>query len=156
VSFIDLDKSGRRPQGHRTYLGPSLGWIITDEPTYVEFVIGSSVDIAPGLKNYLLIPEWLIVKEWDVLSSAAGFITFDIWKVTLDQFLAGTVPGPTNSITGMDKPRLFNQFANSSQALTGWNVLLQQNDVIAINVDTSTGIRRATLVLQCLRSLGQG
>ena len=43
MSNIDLDKGGRKPQNHRTYLGPTVGWVYTDEPTYIEWVLDDKI-----------------------------------------------------------------------------------------------------------------
>lgn len=152
---LDLDKGGRHPQAHKTYLGPSLGWVITDEPTDIEFLAGSSVaDVAVGFKGYLIVPEWLVVQSWVVIGDAAGSIEWDIWKVSLDQFLAGTIPTVADSITGTEQPSLASQAAATAETLYSWTILLAQNDVLAFNVKSCSGIARSTLILRCIRSLG--
>lgn len=154
---LDLDQGGRFPQAHRTYLGPSLGWVITDEPTDIEFLAGSSVtDVAVGFKGYLLVPEWLVVQSWIVIGDAAGSIEWDIWKVSLDDFIAGTIPSAANSITGSQQPKLTGQSAATADTLFGWTILLAQNDVLAFNIKTCSGIKRSTLIIRCIRSLGVG
>lgn len=156
MTVIDLDKGGRRPQIHRTYLGPSVGWVSTDEPTYILYVInGGGIDISVGFKPPLTIPEWVIATEWTLMSDVAGSIQIDVWKIPQSTYLAGTVPTSANSITGTDIPKLVGQVANSSEALTGWTTEIKQNDVLAFNVDSCSNIKRVTLTIQCVRIIGQ-
>lgn len=152
---VDLDQGGRRPQGHRTYLGPSLGWCLTDEPTYVEVVIGSGAVLQTGVKGYAVMKEYLIIHDWVLLSNAAGNVIMDIWKLPLATVLAGTLPSASNSITGTNKPQLSSQFAASSAVLSNWNTLLEPDDVLAFNVDLALVLTRVSLILRCTRLLGQ-
>lgn len=154
---LDLDKGGRIPQITPTYLGPTKGWVMTDAPTDIEFIInGGGAYISPGVKGALTIPEWVEVNSWVMLSPAVGNVQIDIWKITLDEYLAGTIPTAANSITGSDIPRLVGQSAASSTSLTGWTTSISQNDVIVYHVDALADIFIATLVLKCVRLKGTG
>lgn len=156
MTVIDLDKGGRIPQTHRTYLGPTKGWVYTDEPTDIEWVTtaGGQV-INSGFKGVLIIPEWLIINSWLLMSDIQGSIVFDVWKISLATFLAGTPPTVADSITGTDIPTLTNQYAAQGFALTGWTTEIKQNDVLGFNVISCVGISRITLSLLCIREIGQ-
>lgn len=154
---VDLDQSGRIPQTGKTYLGPTVGWKYTDEPTNIEYVISGGTDtIVPGYKMGLLCPDWLVVNNWFISTDrASGSIVVDIYKVTGNAYLAGVVPSAINSISGTDKPRLTNQAAAFSNALTGWATEIDQNDFIGFNVNSCSGLLQVTVVLQCVRVIGQ-
>lgn len=153
--MVDLDQGGRIPQGVRTNLGPSIGWKLTDAPTDIEYVIGGGSDtIAVGYKGGLIIPDWLHVNNWIVLAPNSGSIVIDVYKITLEEYLAGTIPSAANSITGTDKPTLSADSAAQSFALTGWETRIDQNDFLGFNVDSCSGLVLCTLVIQCVRDIG--
>lgn len=152
--MVDLDQSGRFPQVQRTYLGPSLGWVQTDQPTDLQFGCSSGATILPGLKGFIFCREWATIQSWVVLANATGSIILDIWKVPLASFITGTLPTVANSITGVEFPQLSGQFANSLSTLRGWNNIIQQNDVLAIVCNSCSGISKVNLTLRCIRNLG--
>lgn len=152
---LDLDKGGRSQQVHQTYLGPSLGWIYTDEPTHIEFVIGSPNVIQIGLKGYLTVKEWCIIQSWVIISNLSGNITFDIWKKSLSDFEDTGPPTVADSIVSIAPPRLTAAYAASSTILSGWDILLGQNDVLAFYVSGCLDVKRCSIILRCIRTLGQ-
>lgn len=155
--MTDLDQSGRIPQVHATWRGPSLGWMYTDEPTEFEFVMASATEITAGLKGYMLCPEWVTVIGWVILSANAGSIQFDIQRKPMIDFLASGPPDPGNSICNADYPTLTNPaIAAASTSVAGWQTQLNQNDVLAFNVLSNFNILKCTIILRCLRNLGTG
>ena len=156
MSNIDLDKGGRIPQLHRTYLGPTKGWIQTDEPAFVEWVIdGVGAPITIGFSGTLLIPYGCVIYNWFLTSDVMGSVQIDIWKMSQDAIRAGGFPSAANTITGSAKPNISANKFGYSAALTGWTTLINQNDVLAFNVDTASSLVRVTLVLQCVKTVGQ-
>lgn len=157
MTILDLDKGGRIPQNVRTYLGPTKGWVMTDSPVNLEFPFSGGGGVIPtGVASPLVIPDWLYVYDWVVLSMSPSLasVQFDLWKTTLDIFLTGVQPTAANSITGTDKPRLVSQNANRSQLLTGWNRDIDQNDVLVPVLETATNAIVVTLILRCVRLKG--
>lgn len=154
---IDLDKGGRHQQIRPTWLGPSKGWIYTDEPARIEFVItGNGQVISPGYQGGLgNIPCWLIVQSWTVYGNASGSIVVDVWRVSKATYQAGTVPTVANTIAGSDLPTISAGVFGQSSALTGWSTEIQQDDFIGFNVNSCSGISIATVVLNCVKSIGQ-
>lgn len=153
MTNVDLDQGGRRPQNVRTYLGPSMGWKQTDSPVDIEYAFeGGGGIILPGAKPPILIPDWLTIFGWVLLSSASCSATVDVWKVTLDQYLAGTIPSVANSITGTEIPTLTGSAAAGSTTLAGWTKRINQNDVLAFSIDGNAS--SCTLILRCIRDLG--
>ena len=156
MTSIDLDKGGRQQQIRPTYLGPSKGWIYTDEPAMIEFVMeGAGAPISVGYKNGLLIPLWLIITGWSIFCDASGTIQIDVYKVSEADYLAGTVPTVANTITGSAVPKVTGAVAASSTTLTGWTTEIQQNDYIGFNIDSNAGVFKATIVIKCTKSVGQ-
>ena len=153
---VDLDKGGRQPQVVNTYLGPTKGWTSTDSPVDIEWVIeGGGVLLPAGLKAPILSPDWLIINSWTILGYAVGSIVFDIYKITEAQYLAGTIPSAGNSICGSAKPTLSSAVSGSSSTLTGWTTRINQNDVLALNIDSISSFTGISLILKCSRSIGQ-
>lgn len=158
---LDLDRSGRIPQTHKTYLGPSVGWKYTDEPTDIEFVVlGGGQVVTSGFKGTLLIPEWVVINNWYVQSYETGSIVWDVWKRSQASILAGTQISAADSICGGSFPTLSTAFSASGLP-TGWAqdpatglIMINQNDVLGFNVNSCSNIQRATLTLQCVRIIG--
>jgi len=156
MGVIDLDQGGRNQQIRPTYLGPTKGWINTDEPAGIEFVMeGVGAPIPLGYRGGLLIPQWLIIAGWSIFLEAAQSIQIDVYKITQAQYLAGTVPSVANTITGSAVPAVAAAVAASSTTLTGWTTEIHQNDYVGFNVDSNSGAYKATIVLTCVKSIGQ-
>ena len=156
MSNIDLDKGGRQPQVVNTYLGPTKGWTQTDSPVDIEWGIeGGGVLIPAGVKPPIISPDWLIINSWVILGRETGSVTFDIWKVTQDEYIAGTIPSAANSICGSAKPQVTNAKSGLSSTLTGWTTRISQNDVLVLNVDSVSTFLGVSLILKCSRCIGQ-
>jgi hypothetical protein len=151
VTTADLDQSGLIPQKVKTWLGPSLGYAYTDLPTDIEFVITNPTGIQQGYAGGLVIPQTLTIVSWIVLAQQQGNIIFDVWKIPLATYLAGTPPSSGNSITGSEQPSLVNQFSNSKSTLVGWTKNITQNDFVAFNIASVSGISQINITLQCVR-----
>jgi len=152
---IDLDKGGRIPQVVRTYLGPSMGWVNTDSPVNYQFTFdgGGSTPLT-GARGPLIVPDYLTIFGWYILATASGSCVFDIQKVTLDQYLVGTLPGAGDSICGSNYPTLSSGTSASSTTLTGWTTQIAQNDVLSFVLSSVATIQQVTLVLRCIRDKG--
>lgn len=153
---IDLDQGGRIPQINRTYLGPSHGWILTDEPTDIEFVMdGAGATPLVGNRGFLVIPQWVTIVDWLLIGAQQGSIVVDIWKAPLSAVLTGHIMGPADSICGGNLPTLSNQSAAQGSP-TNWNTLINQNDVLAFNINSVNALTQVSIILQCVRLLGTG
>jgi hypothetical protein len=155
MSNIDLDKGGRVPQNVLTYLGPSVGWKSTDSPVDIEWSVEGGGSLLPsGVKPPVLIPDWLIILGWSIFAKETGNIVFDLYKVSEQTYLAGTLPGPSNTICPVNKPSMTNAVAVTSSNLSGWNVMIDQNDVLVLDVTSVTVLTSVTFVLKCVRNIG--
>lgn len=152
MSNIDLDKGGRIPQIVDTYCGPSTGWIQTDLPTSIEYVIdGGGGSISAGQKGFLVIPFWLVVNDWILLANISGNAVVDIWNTSQLSF----PPTIADSITGSVQPTLSGQQYATGSTLTGWTTMINQGDVMAFVINSISSIQRLTIVLECKRIIGQ-
>lgn len=156
MSNVDLDQGGRIPQVVRTYLGPTKGWVETDSPVDIEWSLeGGGVEIPIGVKPAIIIPDWLTINSWVILARETGNVVFDIYKVTQTQYLAGTIPTSANSICGSAKPQMTGAKSAQSSTLTGWTTRIDQNDVLALSVDSLSVLLGVTLIVKCVRNIGQ-
>ena len=69
-------------------------------------------------------------------------------------YLAGTLPTPADSICGSALPTLTAGVAAESAVLTGWDTQINQNDVLTFHVNSISSLISATLILRCVRVLG--
>lgn len=152
---IDLIKGGRIPQVVRTYLGPTVGWKLTDSPVYYQYTFdGGGTTPPPGKRGPLIIPDWLTIRDWYILATNSGSCTFDVYKVTLDEYLAGTVPGPANSICGGAPPTMTSATSATSSAISAWNTRVDQGDVLVFDLTSVSLVQQVTLILRCVRDIG--
>lgn len=154
VPPVDLDKGGRIPQVTNVYLGPSVGWVPSDDPASIEYVIdGNGQALGPGYKGFLVIPFWLIVNDWILGADVSCTAQMDVWRCTQ----ANYPPVVANSIVGSAPPVLTAQSFAKSSTLTGWSIEINQGDVLGFNITSiSVGApTRLTLVLECVRILGR-
>ena len=152
----DLDQGGRAQQVIRTWAGPSLGWVYTDKPTEIIYVMdGGGQVLTSGNHGPLIIPDWCIIYQWILISDVIGSAVVDIWKVPYTSY----PPTVANTITGSSPPTLTNQLnANSTYPtatpLPGWTTLINQGDALVFNINSVSGCKRLSLFLNCARIVG--
>lgn len=81
--------------------------------------------------------------RWRLVSIDTGDLQVDIWKSDYASF----PPTVADSITGSDPPVLSGSDKGESLALIGWTTLVQNGDVLRFNIDSVSGITKATLTL---------
>lgn len=157
MSNVDLDKGGRIPQNVKTYLGPTIGWRMTDSPVDLEYTFegGGGIPLL-GTRPPIIVPDWLVVYEWVILSGISGSCVIDVWKKPYVDWIgpSGTPPTVADSIAGSDKPTLTNAYGSNSIALTGWTTQINQNDALVFNLESISLLTSPTLILRCVRILG--
>lgn len=84
------------------------------------------------------------IVKWTLLGDASGSIVIDLWKDTY----ANAPPTVADTITASAKPTLSSADKNESSTLTGWTTSFAAGDVIRGNVDSTSGLTRATLILE--------
>ncbi len=124
-------------------------------PAAIEFLIdGSGSNIAARTWGYLKVPFDATIVSAELLADATGSIIVDVWKCTYAQFDAGaTHPVVGDKITASTPPRLSSATKSLDETLTSWTTTLDESDVLAFNVpSSSTGsITRVTLSLNLTR-----
>lgn len=81
--------------------------------------------------------------RWRLVSIDTGDLQVDIWKADYASF----PPTVGDSITGSDTPTISGSDKGESTALTGWTTLVENGDVLRFNIDSVSGITKATLTL---------
>ena len=108
-------------------------------------VVGiGGVSIATGVVAYIEVPISMILTGWTLVANASGSLVIDVWKDTYANF----PPVVGDSIAGTEKPTLSSAQKNQDLSLSTWSTALTAGDVLAINVDSVSGIAQATLTLR--------
>lgn len=81
-----------------------------------------------------------------VCPDAAGSVVIDVWKAT------GAKPTNANSIAGTEKPTLASQDYASDLSLTTWQTAVTKGDIFGFEIESVSGIRKATLTLEISRT----
>jgi len=101
--------------------------------------------ITPGLRAYLEVPFGMVVTGWTLLSDAVGNLQLDLWRDAYVNF----PPTIADTITGSEKPSLVATDHSQDLTLSTWDTDIIEGDVLALNVDSTSGvIKQATLTLR--------
>ena len=104
---------------------------------------GLGFELVPGVWGDVPIHFDGTILRWRLITLQAGDLQIDVWKTDF----AGFPPTVTDTITGTDKPLVSSAQANESTALTGWTTAVSAGDVLRFNIDSVSGITKATLTL---------
>jgi hypothetical protein len=99
--------------------------------------------ITVNSQSTLTIPYNMVIQSWVLLSDVTGSTVIDIWKDTYSIY----PPTSGDSITSLAKPNIVSGIKNQSSTLTGWNTIVNSGDIIRFNVDSCTGMTKATLTI---------
>lgn len=95
----------------------------------------------------VIAPHALTITKATLLADQVGSIVIDVW---VDAY-ANFPPTMADSITAAAKPTLSSADKYSDSTLTGWTTSVASGAVIRFNVDSCSGISRATLILEGTR-----
>lgn len=109
---------------------------------------GGGSDIPTGVVADVYVPVDCTVVQWTLLADASGSIEVDIWASDLSVF----PPTVTDSITGTALPTLSSSDNDFGIPDGTWSVDLVNGEVLRFNVDSCSGITRATLALTVQRT----
>lgn len=98
-----------------------------------------------GVKGYVTIPYDAVITGWDVIGNTTGNCVIDIWK-------SNSFPTPSDSITGTEKPRLNTQQINRDDNLTTWNTIINKNNIIAFNLESSSVLTKINLIIKLIKT----
>lgn len=104
--------------------------------------------ITTGVRAWFRFSFGMRITAWTLLADAVGSIQLDVWRCTFAAFAPGTHPVAADSIAGSEKPTLTAVAKNEDNLLTTWTTDINAGDVVAVNVDSTSGvIKQATLTL---------
>lgn len=145
---LNLDGGGLQPSVHRTLQGPTLSAELTSEQLNFNLVMDAGgVPFIPGPYGSILISTWTKVLGWSIVGSTPGSLVIDVWRLPLSAHLAGVLPTAANSICGGNYPTVLLDSAGASSILPGWDINLNQNDVLTFNIRSCVALLAANLTL---------
>jgi len=135
------------PQGFRTLLYSDTVSVhyaddlspprVTGLNSAIEFVIsGGNNPITTGQYGHLEVPFNCTIKRSTLMADQVGSIVVNIWKTNF----AGFPPTSGNKITASAPPTLTAAQAAQDSTLTGWTTALTAGDILAYNVDSTSGV----------------
>lgn len=104
---------------------------------------------AVGSKGYVNCPFAGTIVAATLVSDATGSIVIDVWKLA---FSTTNLPTVANTITAAAKPTLSSAKGSQNTTLTGWTVAVAAGDTFGFNVDSASGLMKATLTLKIRKS----
>ncbi len=113
---------------------------------------GQGYVLDPGIKAYIAIPFDCEISEGTLLADAAGSVVVDLWRDTYGNH----PPVEADSITASAPLTLSSAIKTTDTTLTGWSKTLTAGDVLAVVVESVSGIRLLTVGLRLRRTGGSG
>jgi hypothetical protein len=115
------------------------------QPGVINFVIdGGGSAITTGFKGVAMVPFDCTIDRVDVLGNASGSIVVDIWRDTY----ANHPPVDADSITASAPATLSSAVKSRDSTLTGWTKQLNEDDILAFNVDSAATVTSVTVSLK--------
>ncbi|MFO8006887.1 MAG: hypothetical protein R6V05_04035, partial [Candidatus Brocadiia bacterium] len=105
---------------------------------------GEGSDISTGLAEVDVNLPPGTIQAVRILSPDTGSITLDLW---VDSY-ANYPPTDADSICGGNEPALSSAQKMADSTLTSWTTSIAEDDILALNVDSCTGIQSCTLALK--------
>ena len=128
---------------------PDDGTKATTTPTTIPGLIAITFDgggsaLVVGTTEDVYIPFAGTIQEAIILADQAGSVVVDVWKTTY----AAAPPTVAGTICAAAKPTLASAEKSRDTTLTGWTTALAAGDVLRFNVDSSSTLLRATVMLK--------
>lgn len=109
---------------------------------------GGGSDVAVGSACDIRMPYAMTISKVTVLGDAAGSISVD---VRVDS-LANYPPLAGDSIVGASPPQLSGSASSEDSTLSGWTTAIAAGSVLRFVVSACSGIGRATVIIEGVRS----
>lgn len=109
---------------------------------------GGGTAIEVGAQCDVQLPYAMTITRAAVLADAAGSIVVDVWADTLGNF----PPDVSDSICAATPPSLSGAASGEDTTLVGWTVTLAAGTVLRFNVNSCSGIERATVLIEGIRA----
>lgn len=123
-------------------------WMVLAEAqkiSSVDYIIdGNGYVIDIGEKSPLRVPYNCTLTECEMLADQTGTLVVDIWKDTYTNY----PPTNSDSITSASPPTISASNKSNDVILSGWTTALSADDILLFNVDSCSGIMRATISLK--------
>lgn len=111
----------------------------------INFVIdGGGSAITTGIKGDIELPFAGTITSVRLLADQSGSIAVDIWKDTYANF----PPTDADSITASAVPTITTATKSEDTTLTAWTTTFSAGDILRINVDSATTVKRVTLSIR--------
>ncbi|WP_325435620.1 hypothetical protein [Pseudomonas nitroreducens] len=143
----------RAGAGFDIYVTNSSGTLVAYPLNRPAGVVGASFDgggaaVAVGSACEVTLPYGMTLAAATVLGDAAGSIALDVQVVAL----ASYPPTGANSIVGSAPPGLAGAISSQDTTLSGWSRSLPAGSVVRFVVTSCSGIGRATITLEGVRT----
>jgi hypothetical protein len=102
---------------------------------------GSGFPISTGIKGYVVVPYDCEIISWFMISDTVGSIEIDIWK-------SNGIPTISDSICDGNTPKLTAQQSNTDTTLTGWDLTINESDIVAFNVISASTVTKVNLIIK--------
>lgn len=109
---------------------------------------GAGLAIVAGVRRYIEIPYACIINRVTFIADQTGSIVCDIWKDTY----ANYPPTVADSITASAIPTITNGIKSQDSTLTGWSTVISAGDILGFNVNSSSTLTVAYLILKVTRT----
>lgn len=113
---------------------------------------GAGSVLSTGLQAWVEVPFPCTITQNELLADQTGSIIVNIWKTDYASYAPGTHPVVADKITASAPPTITAAAKSQDSTLTGWTVALAAGDILAFNIDSCSGITKATLSLRVSRS----
>lgn len=137
--------------------GNNIGLLFSDPVTTISYTgsrfnsiqisVGNGVDvISTGYIGDYYIENNCTITGWKLVANETGNLVIDVWRSNYSSF------PPTNiqTIAGIEKPTLSGAIKNQDISLSSWSGSLSTDEWLRFNVDSASGIKQATLVLNTI------
>ena len=102
---------------------------------------GDYADIVTEIPGVIL--QWTLLGK-PITGQSSGSAVIDLWKDTY----ANYDPTVADTITASAKPTISSDVKGQSSTLTGWTTSFAAGDVLRLNIDSCTNLRRLTLSIK--------
>ena len=136
------------PQGPQGLQGPQGPPGPSSSAYFGAVFDGGGADIAVGSQCDIRVPYGCTLTKVSLLGDVAGNLAIDIRVASY----ASYPPVGADSIVGTNKPALVTADKFEDAALTGWTVAVPSGAVVRFNVESCTGIKRATILIEGVRT----
>lgn len=114
---------------------------------------GAGSALTTGLKTWWEIPFPCVIEKAKIEADQSGSVVLDIYRLTEAERIQGVAAAAAYSICTASKPTLSTAQRMTDTTLNGWNVQLEAEDWLYLNVDSVTSISKLTLSLTLRRLL---